>query len=136
MNRQITISVLTILMGISSLLVPYSQQLWHLYSLIFIFGLGSGAFDTAKYVWMTEMWQQNSAPVLQCVGVTYAMGVIFGSLLDKPYLTGELEYNLNDTSNLNSSFIPKLNTTLINIERRSKLKTPFLISGILQMIGI
>ncbi len=119
-------------MGISSILVPYSQQLWHLYSLIFIFGICSGAWVTVSSVWLIELWQQNSAPVLQLSGVTYSVGIIFGPLLDEPYLTGELENDYNETYNSNSAQF----NIFVNIERRSKLKTPFLISGIIQMIGI
>lgn len=122
-NRQITITILLTLLGISLILVPYSQKLWHLYLCAFVFGLGSGNWYTGLSVWIIELWQQKSPPMLQLLQFLYGIGTIFGPLIDKPYLTGEHQYNSN--------------TTNISVnERRSKLKIPFLIIGVIEMIGI
>jgi hypothetical protein len=71
----------------------------------------------------------------------YGIGAILAPLIDKPYLTGEQDLDL-----MNKTFILDLNSTISNnnktlfiideSERKSKLKTPFLISGIIQIIGI
>jgi hypothetical protein len=68
----------------------------------------------------------------------YGIGTIFGPLLEKPYLTGEQISYLNVT-NISSATLFSMNNitnAIENIDRRSKLKTPFLISGIIQIIGI
>jgi hypothetical protein len=71
----------------------------------------------------------------------YGVGAIVGPLINRPYLTGEQDLDL-----MNQTYILDLNSTISNnnktsfiideSERRSKLKTPFLISGIIQLIGI
>jgi hypothetical protein len=71
----------------------------------------------------------------------YGIEAILAPLIDKPYLTGEQDLDL-----MNKTFILDLNSTISNnnktlftideSERKSKLKTPFLISGIIQIIGI
>ncbi len=68
----------------------------------------------------------------------YGIGTIFGPLLDKPYLTGEQVLDSVETNILNITELTFDNMTGINgkIDRRSNLKTPFLISGIIQIIGI
>jgi hypothetical protein len=68
----------------------------------------------------------------------YGIGTIFGPLLDKPYLTGKqlldpLETNISNISELTFDNVIDIYG---NINRRYNLKTPFLISGIIQIIGI
>ncbi len=71
----------------------------------------------------------------------FGVGAIFGPLIDEPYLTGEQDLDFR-----NQTYILVSNLTIINnnktlfiideSERKSKLKTPFLISGIVQIIDI
>jgi fucose permease len=103
-----------------------------------LYGFGLGACIMANNVWLIEMWRQKSAPIMQFSQFVFGIGTIFGPLLEKPYLTGE---QLLDSVETNISNITELtfnNMTDIygKIDRRSNLKTPFLISGIIQIIGI
>lgn len=116
-------------------MVPYAQTVWQLYILIFAYALGAGAFINSKNVWLVEIWQNKSGPVLQICGFMYGIGNILGPLIDRPFLTGENLTRIGD----NSSDVLMMNITApdsVDIEmRRGKLKTPFLISGLIQLIG-
>ncbi len=130
-----------LLMGISTALVPHLPNIWLLYLCFFLLGMSGGVWNNANNVWLIEMWQQKSSPVLQLSQFMFGIGSILGPLIDKPYLTGEQNLDL-----MNQTFILDLNSTISNSnktlfiidesERKSKLKIPFLISGIIQLIGI
>ena len=126
-------------MGVSTALLPYSEDLLHFYTSVFGYGLGSGVWFSAYNVWIIEIWQHKSAPILQLSQFMYGIGTIFGPLIDKPFLTGELIHSLNKTKNLikNSTESKTLEQLLIidNIERRRKLTYPFLFIGALELIG-
>jgi MFS family permease len=125
-------------MGISIILIPYSPNLWTLYLCFWLIGLSTSAWNNTNNVWLIEMWPQNNAPVLQFSQFMYGIGTIFGPLIDRPYLTGETVFNFEDVINSGTNTSLIANTTFIteDNERRSKLKTPFLIIGIIQIIGI
>ncbi len=124
--------------SITTALVPYSYKLWTLYLNFWWYGFGCGAWNIALSVWLIEMWQKNSAPFLQLSQFVYGIGTILGPLLDKPYLTGEQALDSVETNISNATELPFDNITDIFgvIDRRSNLKTPFLISGITQIISI
>ncbi|CAG2168310.1 unnamed protein product [Oppiella nova] len=127
-------------MGISTALLPFSQNLSHFYSCVFGYGLGSGVWFSAYNVWVIEIWQQNSAPILQLSQFMYGIGTIFGPLIDRPYLTGELIHSLNNgaiNTMGNTTEDQSLEAMLAedNVIRRDKLHTPFLIIGALECIG-
>ncbi len=67
--------------------------------------------------------------------------IFFSTLIDKPYLTGEQDLDLMIQTNiLDSNFIIINNNKTLFIvdesERKSKLKTPFLISSISILLEI
>ncbi len=125
------------LMGITSSLVPHFKKLWTLYFNFWLYGLGCGAWNNANNVWLIEMWQQNSAPVLQLSQFVFGIGSILGPLIAKPYLTGEPDLTLNRTDSLSSTKNTFFTTSIVDvIDRRFKLKTPFITASIIQMIGI
>jgi MFS family permease len=139
-NRQIILIIFISLMGISTALLPFSQNLSHFYSCVFGYGLGSGVWFSAYNVWVIEIWQQNSAPILQLSQFMYGIGTIFGPLIDRPYLTGELIHSLNNgaiNTMGNTTEDQSLEAMLAedNVIRRDKLHTPFLIIGALECIG-
>ena len=75
------------------------------------------------YMWIMEIWQHRSGPVLFLAQLMLGVGFTIGPLIDKPYLTGDLTSGATD-DNYNK------NNALIDVnERRSKLFVPFLISG-------
>jgi MFS family permease len=128
-------------MGITTALVPHSPNLWTLYSCFVLNGMSSGVWDNAINVWLIEIWQQKSSPVLQLSHFLFGVGSIISPLIDKPYLTGEQDLDL-----MNQTYILDSNLTIINnnkilfiideSERKSKHQIPFLICGIIQLIGI
>jgi MFS family permease len=128
-------------MGISTALVPHSPNLWTLYLCFVLNGMSAGVWDNAINVWLIEIWQQKSSPVLQLSHFLFGVGSILSPLIDKPYLTGE-----QDLDFMNQTHILDSNLTIINnnktsfiideSERKSKLKISFLITGIIQLIGI
>jgi len=95
-----------------------------------------GAWDNANSVWLIEMWQKRSPAVLQFSQFMYGVGCILSPLLVEPYLTGELKSN-NTTNSSISTTISTITTTDINetVDRRSKLKLPFIIGGAIQLIS-
>ena len=126
-------------MGISTALLPYSENLTQFYSSVFGYGLGSGVWFSAYNVWVIEIWKKNSAPILQLSQFMYGIGTIFGPLIDKPFLTGELIHSLNKTidnlkNNTENITIQDL-LKFDNIERRHNIVNPYLIIGALEFIG-
>ncbi|CAG2111000.1 unnamed protein product, partial [Medioppia subpectinata] len=116
------------------------QTLSQFYTCVFGYGLGSGVWFSAYNVWVIEIWQQNSAPVLQLSQFMYGIGTIFGPLIDQPYLTGELIHSLNNavintTENITDDHIMDVVLGHDVSHRRNKLHTPFLIIGCLEFIG-
>lgn len=148
-NRQITLIGLILLTAVFSALIPYSETVWHLYLAIFINGLGLGVWTNGKTVWLIEMWRQRSTPVLQLSAFMYGIGTFVGPLVAKPYLTGENKIYVSALEDVNqSSYQLVVNNSITiflnnnasdvfdqNIDRCAKLKTPFLISAGLHIIG-
>ena len=143
-----TLIGLILLTAIFSGLIPYSETVWHLYLAIFINGLGLGVWTNGKTVWLIEMWRQRSTPVLQLSAFMYGIGTFVGPLVAKPYLTGENKIYVSALEDVNqSSYHHLVNNSLasistnvsdvfdLNIDRSAKLKTPFLISAALLIIG-
>ena len=122
--------------------IPYSERLWQLYLYFVLIGLCAGTWNSTNNVWLIEMWQKNSGPILQLSQFTYGIGTIMGPLIDRSYLLGEREFDhfgghhITDVG-LNVTTIDTHNSTTIDdsLERRRLLKTPFLISGCLHLIG-
>ena len=107
--------------GLTFILIPYSTHLWQIYLLVWISFFGAGATDIGNQVWLIEMWQKKCGPFLQMSGFAYGVGIILGPLIDKPYLSG---HNANITS-------PERREGM-----REELKIPFLISGVVTLIGL
>ena len=128
-NRQLTVVVIMAAMAASVTLIPYCPNLWILYLFQYANGLGAGIWDTANNVWLIEMWPQNSSPVLQFSQFMYGLGSVFGPIIVKPYLTGETNHTLAIEL---SDFGDITSTPSAPVDRRALLRTPYLISGILQ----
>ena len=124
--------------------VPNSRALVCLYCCAFVIGTCAGAWSNAKTVWLIEIWQKKSAPVLHLCSFLFGIGTIIGPLLEECHLTGEVQINLNstDSSNATSQGEPtSLNLTSQDpavyelSDRRAKLMIPFIIIGSMQFIG-
>ena len=116
-------------MAITTIIIPYSGNIYTLYAYIWIYGLGCGAWNMSNNVWLIEVWKQNSAPFLQLSQFMFGIGTIIGPMVEKSYLTGE--YVIDD--NISISNITHL---IDSVDRRTKLKIPFLFCGAIQIIGI
>jgi len=124
------------LLSISSFIIPYSPNLWTLYICAYVKGFGLGVWSSVVNVWLMEIWQKNSAPILQLLQFMFGIGTLLSSLVAKPYVTGE-HNNLNQTEYSTSSPVisTTANSTIVeeDIDRRSKLKIPYLICGSIQI---
>jgi MFS family permease len=131
------------ILSFGTALIIYCPNIWTLYLCSFATYTGGGAWDNANNIWLIEMWQETSPTVLQLAQFMYGLGCILGPLLMEPFVTGELKSdNVNVTSLLNtlSTFttLETITTTDINetIDRRTKLKFPFITGGALQLTSI
>ncbi|CAG2117125.1 unnamed protein product, partial [Medioppia subpectinata] len=118
---QITLIIMTVIMGVFCALMPICTNIWQLYLCYFTLSLGSGAWDSSNAVWAIEMWADNSPPVLQLSQMMSGLGSILAPLLVRPYLTGDLSVDrLNSTAN------DLLNYT---VNRRTRLTIPYMVTG-------
>ena len=125
-SRQLIVIVLMIMMAIASTLIPFSTELWHLYTCSFVFGVGTGVWCAAFYTWIIEIWQQRSAQVLFLAQFLYGLGFVLGPLLASPFVTGGVESDGMSNETLHA---------IVSVsERRSKLIVPFVVSGGFQAI--
>ncbi|CAG2100945.1 unnamed protein product [Medioppia subpectinata] len=150
----------SIILAVVIVLVPYCAYLWHLYLISFIMGIGYGVYFNSNNVWILELFEDNAGPIFQLSGFVYGIGTILGPLLYQSYVTGEIvpltddniavaivETNGNATG---GGFVVDLPWIAINSTdtlafdddweglsstRRSQLKVPFFISGLLILIG-
>ncbi|XP_054166570.1 uncharacterized protein LOC128964037 [Oppia nitens] len=115
-------------MAASTIIIPLTTQLWQIYTCAFIFGLGTGVWLAAYYTWIIEIWQSRSGPLVFLSQLMYGIGFVFGPILDKPFLTGDINDRRNETQ-MDRSIV------MIDIEKRkSKLMVPFIVSGGLQAL--
>ncbi|XP_054161899.1 sodium-dependent glucose transporter 1A-like [Oppia nitens] len=149
-DRQIILITLLLIKAGATFLIPYSQQLWHLYLFIGLYGLGSGAWNSGNRVWVLEMFPKptQSGAVLHLSGFMYGMGTILGPMIERPYLTGnqELEHKINYVQVLNNfnntataltaQLHQQQDITDVMTIRRYKLQKPFFIFGVIHLIDI
>lgn len=119
MNRQLRIICTLILLGISLVMLPHCS-LYLLYVCGFVIGVGGGSWDSAFNVWIIEIWQQSSGPILQLSQFAFGIGSIVGPLIDKPFIVGETDQN---------------DVKEPQVDRGSLLSTPFAIIGGIQLFG-
>jgi MFS family permease len=81
-------------MGILTALTPHSPNLWLLYLCFVLLGMSGGVCDIVNNVWLIEIWQKKSSPVLQLCHFMFGVGAIVGPLINRPYLTGEQDLDL------------------------------------------
>ncbi|CAG2109152.1 unnamed protein product [Medioppia subpectinata] len=162
-NRQLSLTILTIILAVFSALSPFCTNIWLLYASVFIASIGGGAWDSGNSVWTIELWKENSPPVLQLAQMMFGLGNILSPIIARDYLLGDMsnctdavDYSLQVTGLGRHYFNrhhPKhhphthrppphhLTTTVApfvcpdddpinySIDRRPRLKVPFLIAG-------
>ncbi|CAG2104658.1 unnamed protein product, partial [Medioppia subpectinata] len=91
----------------------------------------------SQAVWLIEMWADKSPPVLQLSQMLYSLGSVFGPLLVRPYLTGDISHTSTTTMGSVFQTTTDISVEDINysIDRRAKLQTPFLIAGAIAILG-
>jgi hypothetical protein len=99
------------------------------------------SFDMGTTVWVIEMWQHSSAPVLQLAKASSGAGMVVAPLLAGPFIKGKI---VPDNSTL-YEFLNKTHSTATgdeaiddynqSIERRADLELPFLVGGIANLIS-
>ncbi|CAG2171822.1 unnamed protein product [Oppiella nova] len=129
-----------VLMSISIITIPYSQYIPQLYTCFWLFGFGSGVYVNVKYVWLIDMWQESSAPILHLAGFMFGIGHTLGPLIEKPYLTGE-QFAALDADNRVALVAKNISVHKSDIlsddsyVRRHKLMIPYLICGSIHILG-
>ncbi|XP_054161491.1 uncharacterized protein LOC128959540 [Oppia nitens] len=145
-NRQLVIIALVSCMSGACISIPNSGNVWVLYVCAFLVGTSAGAWSNAKTVWLIEIWQKRNAPVMHLCSFLYGIGTIIGPLIDKQFVTGEphryLDTNATTASTTTATTgaqlagVPEINVNSNDSDdRQSKLMIPFLIIGILQIVG-
>ncbi|CAG2106259.1 unnamed protein product, partial [Medioppia subpectinata] len=89
LNKRWTMMLALVLMSAAVITIPYSAHIPQLYACFWAFGFGSGVYVNVKYVWLIDMWQESSAPILHLAGFMFGIGHTFGPFIEKPYLTGD-----------------------------------------------
>ncbi|CAG2105536.1 unnamed protein product [Medioppia subpectinata] len=128
--RQLVLLFVVILMAMATIFMPYSTEIWHLYICIFFYGCGVGAWNNSNNVWLIEMWQKRSPTMLLLSQGIYGVGTILGPMVVKPYLSGISQSDKPTGDNMNDTM-----AALLASQVSDKLKTPFLITGCIEVIG-
>ena len=151
-------------MAITLALVPHAPNLGALYGCAIGIGFGSGVLNTIINVWIIEMWKEKSPPILQLPGLTFGIGTILSPNIIKPFLKHRNEEcgHFNNTSanttmttmsTITTAVHSVLTSTISNTSekaithtcdwfydkefeegRRTLLKPPFYILGVIQLI--
>ncbi|CAG2105917.1 unnamed protein product [Medioppia subpectinata] len=111
-DRQIILIILLLIKAMATVMIPYSQQLWHLYLCISLYGLGSGAWNSGNRVWVLEMWSKPA----QSGAILHLSGFINNDTRLQSVMT-----TINPTTAITSDLLSM---------RRFKLQRPFFIFGI------
>lgn len=86
-NTQV-MSILTMVTAVASvLMIPISGNLALAHFVVFVGGVGFGAFDTGGNVWIIKLWPQNSSPALQVFHLSFGIGCLVAPLLAEPFLS-------------------------------------------------
>ncbi|XP_054152657.1 sodium-dependent glucose transporter 1A-like [Oppia nitens] len=147
LNRQLTISILFILTGLSSAAIPVSPNLYIVYLCFWMCGVSGGVWNSTINVWIIEMWTNRSASVLQFIQFGYGFGTILSPLILRPFLRGGqgghgggggVGLVVNETMNV-TNFTVYSNLTDItdnsDNDRVGNLWKPFVIIGCIQLIS-
>ncbi|CAG2172569.1 unnamed protein product [Oppiella nova] len=122
-NRQMTLIVMTTILGIFTALMPFCTNVYLLY-------IRCGGWDSSNAVWVFEMWKDKSPPVLQLSQMMFGLGAILAPILARPFVRG-------DISNTTTATVPPFGTTVPSVDeninysfdRRPELEIPYMISG-------
>ena len=145
-NRQIILSLVLIGMSVSTIFMPWCTCLWQLYLCMFIYAFGWGSWGGCANVILIEMWKHGSPSMLQLAQFMWSLGTILGPLLVESYVIGveicpgvrpELCDTVFNTTTNTTVYVANSNCTeeCLQYDRRPVMKIPFLIGGLIQMIG-
>ncbi|CAN7998180.1 unnamed protein product [Ixodes hexagonus] len=86
-NTQV-MSILTMMTAfVSVLMIPISGNLALAHFVVFVGGVGFGAFDTGANVWIIKLWPRNSSPALQVFHLSFGIGCLVAPLIAEPFLS-------------------------------------------------
>lgn len=102
------------------ILAPHIPTLTLFYVIGGLLGFCIGCYDSAQFVWIMEMWQQDSGPYIQAQHFCFAVGTVLSPLIMSPFLTKEEEEEGVTTT-----------TPDPDAKRNSRLFVPFTIIGCL-----
>lgn len=116
LNRQLMLIGFVILMAVTTAFVPHYGSLEIALPSLVLYGIGSGAWDSATSIWLVDMWPVGNSAVLQGSQFLYGVGAIVAPFLVSPFVYGDV--------------------TNITVEQRVKeLAIPYEIGGAVQVFG-
>jgi FHS family Na+ dependent glucose MFS transporter 1 len=96
-------------------LLPYSSSLLGMYSIAFVWGIGTGSLDTGGNVQMLDIWTgRDSGPYMHALSFVWSVGAVLAPLVAMPFLKNVPEEMLHPSSinNTSMSFVqPDFNET-------------------------
>lgn len=116
LNRQLMLIGFILLMAVTIAGVPHYGGLEVALPALVLYGIGSGAWDSATSIWLVDMWPVGNSAVLQGSQFLYGVGAIVAPFLVSPFVYGDVA-----------------NVTVE--ERVHELAIPFEIGGAVQVIG-
>jgi FHS family Na+ dependent glucose MFS transporter 1 len=90
-------------------LLPYSSSLLGMYSIAFVWGIGTGSLDTGGNVQMLDIWTgRDSGPYMHALSFVWSVGAVLAPLVAMPFLKNVPEELLHPSSinNTSTSFVP------------------------------
>ncbi|KAK7099317.1 sodium-dependent glucose transporter 1-like isoform X2 [Littorina saxatilis] len=96
-DQQILLFYTLVLTGMATIAVPWCTALVALASMIAVQGLALGVLDTGGNMFCIKIWNKSSAPYLQALHFSFAVGAFLAPLLARPFLVGQGALGPNST---------------------------------------
>ncbi|CAG2115589.1 unnamed protein product, partial [Medioppia subpectinata] len=132
--------IMSALIVVFGIVQPLCTELWQFYLCAMLVNAGVSSFDMGTTVWVIEMWQKNSAPVLQLAKAVGGAGMVVAPLLAGPFIQGRVVpsnatlaefFNRTHSKAKGDDLIDEYNYSL---DRRSDLLIPFIAGGAVNLI--
>ncbi|CAL1292069.1 unnamed protein product [Larinioides sclopetarius] len=85
----------TLIMAVTTTLIPWCRALWLLIGVMFVSGIAMGSLDTGLNVWCLYFWNDESSPFFQALHFFFGIGASLAPLVAGPFLNHE---NVNVTT--------------------------------------
>jgi fucose permease len=98
--RYLALAFSQILTAVCTCLLPYSSSLLGMYSIAFVWGIGTGSLDTGGNVQMLDIWTgRDSGPYMHALSFVWSVGAVLAPLVAMPFLKNVPEEMLHPSIN-------------------------------------